>query len=349
MLGCTAAGAQSLTDRKALLGNEGPMLNVALDSRFDLRYTGGKDGTEYSNFSMQNLRLVVTGEIYPGITYRWRQRLNRPATTNADGSGNATDHLWVAFTLGHKKEWTITAGKQVVQLGTYDFCYNAADTYLGTTIAQDFDNTRIGVNTAYRFAGQTINLQVMNSGPQMTSQNYSTRGFAAATMWEGSLLDNAIGTRIGYSVWQHESSDFYQWFSGGIQANTGIVTTELDFYRGDRYLDYNTIVTERTGRHHVRDMTAAANVRFNLGKWRPSIKGIWERRRDMELESNVYGNIGIQTLIEYYPFTAELLRGLRFHVMYYYRTTNFYGPFSETPDKGTHTAMIGMRWMLKVK
>lgn len=353
---CGTAGAQTTTNNiisqlagnESLLGKRNPRLRVDLDTRVDLRYSEGNE-PEYSNFNLQNMRLVVTGEIAPGIRFRWRQRINRPTTPNPDGSGAATDHIWVAFDVGHKKNWTLTVGKQFVQLGTYEFYYNGADTYLNTQVNGDFVNTRIGVNAAYRFLGQTLNFQLMNSGDQMTDSNYSTRGLGAAIMWAGKLFDGIIGTRIGYAGFQHNSSKIYPWFTAGLQINTGAVTTELDFYQGDRILDYSPVVEGYDGRHHVRDMSGAVNVALHLGKWRPAIKGILDHRRDMELKADAYENMGIQALLEFYPFPPDgVLKDLRFHAVYSYMRTNFEGAFRSMKDKNVNTVLVGMRWIIPI-
>lgn len=350
---CGTTNAQSITETlsgmESILGKRDQRLKIDLDTRMDLRYLESNGDTDYSNFHLQNMRLIVTGEIVPGIRYRWRQRLNKSTAANPDGSGEATDHIWVAFDLGRQKNWTVTAGKQMMQLGTFEFHYNGADTYLNTITNADFANTRIGVNTAYRFAGQAINLQVMNAGSQMTDDGHSTRGLAAAAMWDGSLIEGALNTRIGYAVFQNSSSKIYQGLTAGLQINTGVITTELDFYRGERMMDYSQVITERTGRHHIRDMSAAANIKVAHGKWRPAVKGIWDRRRDMELKSDAYENLGIQTLLEYFPFPEGLLKDLRFHAMYSYKHTSPEGVFSNGKSGKEHTALVGMRWIIPIK
>ncbi len=337
---------QTLSETESILGKRDPRLKVDLDTRIDLQYIEGSN-PEYSDFNLQNMRLIVTGEIVSGLRYRWRQRINKPTTTNADGSGSATDHIWVAVDLGHR--WTLTAGKQFVQLGTYEFAYNGADVYLSSLVNNDFTNTRIGVNAAYKFLGQTLNFQFMNAGEQMTADDYTTQGLAAAAMWEGSLFDGVIGTRIGYAAFQHNSSEIYQWTTAGLQVNTGVLTTEFDFYHGDRMMDYSSTVAIRTGKHHVRDMSGSANFKFAFGKWRPSVKGIWDRRKDMELNSDAYDNLGIQALLEYYPFAEGLLKDMGFHAMYSYKNTEFEGAFSDMESTGVNTALVGMHWIIPVK
>ncbi len=347
-IACAQNIAQTLSETESLLGKRDPRLRIDLDTRIDLKYMEGNE-PEYSNFTLQNMRLIVSGEIIPGIRYRWRQRLNKSTTANPDGSGAATDYIWVAFDLGHRKSWTVTVGKQLVQLGTYEFNYVGTNRYLSTQVNSDFENTRIGIKAAYQFLGQTFNFQVMNAGSQMTDDGHSTRGLAAAAMWNGSLFNDVIGTRIGYAAFQHNSSKIYQWVTAGVQINAGIVTTELDFFRGDRMIDYSSAVEIREGRHHIQDMSGAANILFNLGKFRPSVKGVWDRRKDMELNADAYGNLGIQALLEYYPFPEGLLKDLRFHAAYFYKHTSFEGSFSSLRNEGLHTALVGMRWVIPVK
>lgn len=344
-----ATSAQSLLDRRTLIGTEGPMLNIKLDTRFDYRHTDQTGVSEYSNFETKVLRVLVTGEIAPGVRYALRQLLNKPSTALGDGSGSGTNYFWVAFDAGQKKQWTITVGKQTTLLGTYEFSYNAADVYMPTLVNSDFDFYHLGVNAAYRFAGQTLSLQVINAGNQFAAHADRNRALAGAFTWAGSLFNDVIGTKIGYAAFQHHGSEFYHWITAGIQINTGRLTTELDLYHGDRYLDYNATVSTREGQHHVRDLSAAANFKVNLGKWRPSIKGIWDRRKDMELCSNAYGNLGVQAALEFYPFDEALLKDLRLFAVYSYKHTDFDGPFSNMDSKRVHTALVGMRWLMPIK
>lgn len=328
------------------------MLNIMLDMRFDTQYkTGLEDGREFG-FKGQTLKLWLEGEIIPGIRYRVRHRLNKNQDSMRDNLSGATDHAWVAFDFGRNKQWTIMAGKQSVQLGTFEYDYNPADIYQGTMVFDDFDGYKVGVNAAYRFMGQTVNLQVFNSDhSQFASEEYKNKAVGGSVLWEGSLFSDVVKTRWAYTLLQHSGHKAYSWITAGVQLNTGILTTELDYYFGDRNIDYTSVIRADDSKlSFVRDQSASANFKLNLGKWHPFIKGTWNNRRDKDLGSDAYTNWGVQAAVEFYPFLGhKLVDDLRFHVAYAYNDTDFKGEWSAMKNRDQHMIIAGMRWLFKVK
>ncbi len=324
-------------------------LNIMLDTRFDLTSTIDGGDWDRTSFNGQTLKVWFAGEIVPGIRYRVRHRLNKPQTPlERDNLSGATDQAWVAFDAG--KNWTITVGKQSVQLGTFEYDYNAADIYLGSTIYDDFDGYKVGVDAAWKFNGQTIHFQVVNSdSPQFAAPEYENKALGGALLWEGSLWDGVLKTRWGYSAFQHTKTKFYPWLTAGVQLNAGGFKTELDYYSGDRTMDYGATVGTTADPRAVRDRSAALNIERTFGKWRPFVKAVRSERHDKNFESNVYETIGFQAVAEYYPFHREEMKDLRFHLAYLYSQTDFRGPFADLESKNSHTILVGMRWLFKVK
>lgn len=325
------------------------MLNIMLDTRVDFQTSFVNGDRDETSFEGQTLKIWLVGEIIPGIRYRVRHRLNKPQTPLREGYSAATDQAWLAFDLG--KRWTITAGKQSVQFGTFEYDYNPADIYLPTMTFNDLDAYKTGVNVAYSFSGQRVNIQVVNSdNPQFASEEYKKKALALNVLWEGSLLDEKIKTRWGYGLFQHSKSKFYNWLTFGTQLNLNKFTTELDYYIGNRNMDYGSIVNdEELGLRYVRDQSLALNLKYNLGKWKPSIKGIWNQRFDKAFDRASYQSTGIQAAVEYYPFENNLAKDLRFHAMYAYTNTNFKGGFNNLPDENKHMILVGTRWLFKAK
>lgn len=309
-------------------------LNIMLDTRVDARIRADERG-----FAAHTFKLWLAGEIYPGIRYRVRHRLNRPATPLREGFSAATDHAWVAFDLGANRQWTIMAGKQSVQFGTFEYDYNPADIYLPTMCFDDLDAYKTGVNVAYRFAEQVLNLQIVNSdSPQFASGAWTKKALALNVLWEGSLWDGALRTRWAYGAFQHDGKRIYGWYTAGLQGNVGNFTAELDGYAGRRVMN----------NQQVNDRSASLNIKYNFGKLRPQLKGTWNRRQPVGDRENTWEveeagarqrTWGIQAAAEYFPFTQPLLRDLRLHAAYIYNKTR--GGVSP------HTALIGMRWLLK--
>jgi len=325
------------------------MLNIMLDTRVDFQTTFNGSDLDEATFRGQTFKIWLAGEIIPGIRYRVRHRLNKPQTPLREGYSGATDQAWVAFDLA--KKWTFTVGKQSVQLGTFEYDYNPADIYQPTMIYNDFDGYKTGLNVAYRFAGQTMNLQVVNSdAPQFARDDYKNKALAVTALWEGSLANDMIKTRWGYGAFQHSKTKFYQWITAGTQLNIGKFTTELDYYLGSRDMDYSDVVEDPDlGTRYVRDQSASVNLKYDFGKWKPFVKGTWSERHDKEFDNNAYETLGIQAAVEFYPFTNSLVRDLRFHAVYAYGNTNFAGEFSDMHNKDTHTILVGTRWLFKAK
>lgn len=334
---------------KLLWNND--MLNVMLDTRFDAQYRSGLEDGRELGFKGHTLKLWLEGEVVPGIRYRVRHRLNKPQDSMRDNLSGATDHAWIAFDFGKRKQWTITAGKQSVQLGTFEYDYNPADIYLGTMVYDDVDGYKVGLNAAYRFMGQTFNLQLFNSDEsQFASYEYRNKALAGSFLWEGNMLDGMVKTRWAYTLFQHSSSKYYSWITTGVQLNTGMLTTELDYYIGDRNMDYSSVVSGASNLSLVRDQSASANFKLWLGKWHPSVKVTWNKRHDKDIHKDAYDNWGVQTAFEYYPFMGhKFVSDLRFHVAYAYNDTSYKGPWSHMSNHDQHLLILGMRWLFKTK
>lgn len=326
------------------------MLNIMVDMRVDLQTEIKNGELDNASFRGQTFRLWLVGEIIPGIRYRFRHRFNKPQTPLIrDNYSSATDHAWLAFDIG--KKWTLTAGKQSMQLGTFEYDYNGADIYQSTMVNGDVDMYKTGVNAAFKFSNQVLNLQVVNSdAPQFASEEYKNKAFAMNFMWEGNLFNKTLHTRWGYGLFQHSKSKFYNWLTLGTQVNIKRFTAELDYFLGNRNMDYGSIVdNNELGLRYVQDQSVGLNLKYNLGKWRPFIKGTWNQRYDKNFERNAYESMSLQGALEFYPFTNKLIKDLRFHVAYVYTNTNFQGHFSNLNNEDTHLMLVGTRWLFKVK
>lgn len=325
------------------------MLNIMLDMRVDFQTDFTENGLDNASFQAQTFKLWLVGEIVPGVRYRVRQRLNKPTEPLREGYSSATDQAWLAFDIG--KHWTITAGKQSVQFGTFEYDYNPADIYLPTMCFNDLDAYKTGVNAAYTVKDQTFNLQIVNSdATQFADSAYANKALALNVLWVGKLFDGLLNTRWAYGAFQHDKGNFLSWITAGTQVNIEKFTTELDYYYGTRYMDYSSVIddTEDFGLRKVRDQSAAVNLKYDFGRWKPSIKGTWNERFDKEADESAYHSWGAEAVMEFYPFTGKL-KDLRFHAMYAFTNIDYDGAFNNLDNKWQHTALVGTRWLFKVK
>ncbi len=347
--GASAQERQSRNIFERLIWDE-KMLNVMLDTRTDFQVDVQDGDVTNSSFQAQTVKFWFVGEIIPGVRYRLRHRLNKPQSAlPREGYSAATDQMWIALDAG--KNWTFTVGKQSVQFGTFEYDYNPADIYTGTMCFNDLDAYKVGVNVAYKIAGQTLNLQIINSdATQFASDEYAKKALAGLFLWEGHLFDGLLGTRWGYGAFQHDKKKLLSWITAGTQLNIGKFTAELDYYFGNRYMDYGDVTGNTDlGIRYVQDQSLGLNLKYDFGKVKPFIKGVWNQRHDNDFGNNAYENSGIQAVVEYYPFTNQHIKDLRFHAMYAYQNTDFQGNFSGLSSQDTQTVLVGMRWLFKVK
>ncbi|MHC5310004.1 porin [Myroides sp. LJL116] len=326
------------------------MLNIMLDTRYDFRYILDNGKNDNKGFHADILKVLFVGDITPKVHYRLRQRLNKDQSPdNRDGLSSATDQAWISFDFA--PNWNVKVGMQSIQFGTFEYNYNSADVYTPTTIYNDLTSSAVGVNVSYQWKNQVFNAQIINSPySEFSDKKDEDKTLAYNVLWVGSLFDGVYKTRWGYGLFEHTDSQFYNWFTVGNQINVGKFTTELDYYIGDRQMDYNSIVSIAPNELRlVEDQAVSAKFEYNFGKWRPFIKGVYSQRFDKELNAQAYNVKGGEAVVEFYPFTSELLKDLRFHTAYSYTATEFKNEYESLPTKNETRILVGIRWLFKVK
>lgn len=321
----TQVSAQELKVEKPKL------FNIELDTRFDLKTDFDSD---YS-FQINNLKVILSGEIRPGIRYKIRQRLNKPQEPlGRDNASRATDHAFLEFDAG--KDWTFTVGKQSVKFGTFEYDHNPADIYLASLNFNDLDAYKLGVNAAYKYKNQIFNLQVVNAdAPQFASESFKNKGMGGLFMWEGNLFNGLLNTRYGVGMFQYNKHKGLPWVTIGNRLNLGGFRAELDWYRGKKHaetLDEDVL---------AYDESLVLNLLYNIGKFTPQVKGILNYRKLTETDDKVINDKGIQFAVEYRPFEEKLLKDLRFHAVYFYSG-------DKVPDIHQNVALVGVRWLFKI-
>lgn len=311
------------------------LLNIDIDTRFDFK---SDFDSEYS-FQTKNIKVILSGEVTPGIRYRLRQRLNKPQDPLArDNTSKATDHAYLEFDAGNN--WTFTVGKQSVQFGTFEFSYNPSDIYLSSLNNGDLDSYKLGINTAYRTKDQTFNLQIVNGdAPQFASKDYAKKGFGGLFLWEGSLFHGVLNTRYGLGVFHYDKEKYLPWITIGNRLNLDHFTAELDWFKGEKNAE---LFDEEM---LVHDQSVVVNFIYRVGKFSPQIKGVWDQRKTHDNFTNLAQDNettkAFQAALEYYPFESERLKDLRFHTAFQYKDYN-------TDKKNENILLVGVRWMFNV-
>lgn len=180
------------------------ILSLDINARVDYQrdWLDGHTVIDNSGFEAQYLNLMLNGTITKGLSYSWRQRFNKNVI---DGHFfNATDWLYLRYDY---RQWSFSAGKEVVGIGGYEYDRAPIDIYSGSVFWNNIPCYDLGVTVGFApTSHDRIKAQVTQS-PFYTQQNRDM--YAYNLMWEGNhgifsslwsanLIEYADGRYISY-------------------------------------------------------------------------------------------------------------------------------------------------------
>ena len=120
----------------------GPKVSVRLDARFDGEVTDKESG-----FVGRYLKMIVNGEINEKFSYSFRHRLYVDHE-NPRSFFNATD--WANVTYKANDWFSVTAGKQMICIGTIEYDYAPIDVYFASDFWNHVSPFQVGVNAGFK-------------------------------------------------------------------------------------------------------------------------------------------------------------------------------------------------------
>lgn len=161
------------------------LLRLRIEARLDYTQEYIKDVkvNDNSGFKGKYLNIRMDGNLAEGLSYSYRQRLNKP-NVNATFF-DATD--WITMTYQYKN-WSVSAGKQVVAIGGYEYDKAPIDLYFCSEYWNNIACYQMGVSGSYTTtAGKDqILFQFCESPFRKNPSNLSNKEmFAYNLMWYG--------------------------------------------------------------------------------------------------------------------------------------------------------------------
>ena len=321
------SGVKKKTDKFNLYMN----MNGSFDAMFN------DNSFDYGKFNMRQLRIEAKGNVNEWLSYRWRQRLNRPNNggDNIDNLPTSIDIAGIGVKLGDK--FSIFAGKQCAAYGGFEFDANPIEIYEYSDMIEYMSNFMTGINIGYDFMeGQQLNFQVLNS---LNGDFYSMYGIVPNTTpsklplvytlnWNGNFA-NIYKTRWSASLMSQAEGKNLYYFALGNELTLGKFNMYLDFMYSNDAIDRAGIVTNIVGTQNGHNILNASyfsivtklNYRF-AEKWNVFVKGMYEtasieggEQRYYNSEDNVTRiirpgkyrtSLGYLGGIEYYPMESNL-------------------------------------------
>ena len=295
------------------LGLLGPTRAAAeVDSLyFDVRAAYNEEvagGRWIGRFTSEHLNLNLWGKMTDKVGYRIRHRLN-VAPTAVDPL-RATD--WASIIWTPSDKWTLTAGKQAILVGGYEYDSMPIDVYFYSNFCNNLpQGYAVGVMADYKLAeNQSVTFQIINSPlsfgfSDTFSYNLAWQGRLAPwwhTIWTVNAVEDSYRRFIGYAAL-------------GNHLVIGNVAIDLD------YIDRANLRQDNL----FSDYTFITKVIWSVGKWNYCGKIGYEENSAANVDGSglaydtvmapgyhyLYGGAGI----EYFPY--ERNGGLRLHAIWF--------------------------------
>lgn len=210
----------------ALAAQENEIVNLRIETRLDYtqEYLQEEKVNGNSGFKGKYLNIRMDGTVAEGLTYSYRQRLNKP---NKDASFfDATD--WITVTY-EKNNWGISAGKQVVGIGGFEYDGAPIDLYFCSEYWNNIPCYKIGVSGSYTTddTKDKFMFQICESPFRTNALNIMNKEmFAYNAMWYGS--HDMFSSIWSVNMIEYLPGKFINYIALGNRFTFGDFTLDLD-------------------------------------------------------------------------------------------------------------------------
>jgi hypothetical protein len=351
------SGVKKKTDKFNLYMN----MNGSFDAMFN------DNGFDQGKFNMRQLRIESKGNVNEWLSYRWRQRLNRPndGSDNIDNLPTSIDIAGIGVKLSDK--FSLFLGKQCAAYGGFEFDANPIEIYEYSDMIEYMSNFMTGVTIGYDFMpGQQINFQILNSlnGPFESMYHFdpvlmATLNVEASKLpmvytlnWNGNF-NNVFKTRWSASLMSQAKEKNLYYIALGNELTLGKFNMYLDFMYSNDAIDRGGIITEIRGfelGHNVYNtsyMSLVTKLNYRVAdKWNVFVKGMYETASVTEesvlvAKGKYRTSLGYLGGIEYYPMESNLHFFLTYVGRHY-----IYEEIADKADFSTNRVSLGFIYQL---
>lgn len=255
-----------------------PQVNLRVEGRgdYDHMHLDGTKNDEESGFRGKYLNVVLTGEFLGKFAYGYRQRMNK--FSRDMHFFDATD--WLYLNYSPISSVTLSAGKQVVGIGGYEYDRAPIDLYYCSEFWNNIACYQWGVSVAYDFRGGHDRLLAQAcQSPFDTHQTdlyafnvmwYGKRAFWS-TMWSINAIQRAPGRYISYvslgnefrfsNKWNlqvdvmNRASRHQQWIFGDYS-----IVGELNYHPNEHFRVFAKSTHDANNTHTDADQTVLAGT-----------------------------------------------------------------------------------------
>ena len=296
---------------------------LRLDTRADYTYDYHcADSSSNHGLQGKYLQITLDGNITDKFSYHLRQRINSPNSSFANTFFQGTD--WAYLNWFITDNFFISAGKQVVAIGGWEYDAAPIDIYYGTDFWNHVCCYEMGVSANYKdHSGRNHFLFQFSNSPAITQ---SLQGiYAYNLMWYGNL--GHFSTAYSVNMLQNTEKQFVNYISLG---------NKIVFDNFEVRLDLQNRASSKNTRFLAENYTILLGAGLNIGqKWIIFAKGGYDHNSTdiIDLYNPLGGDVHFESAgFEFYPLSS---RNLRLH---------FCGTHTNTDGTHNFQGNIGLTW-----
>ena len=330
----TASSASAQQGGDDAYGDANDIFRLGVEARFDYlnEALAGNQIDAASGFKVRYVNLRMDGQILPNFTYSWRQRFSK--VNSASDFVNNMD--WFHLTYKPIKNLAISAGKQVVMIGGWEYDRAPIDIYFCSEYWNNVNCFQLGASVSYvtDSGNDSITFQVCQSPYDAATTDY----YAYNLYWAGAHKWYSALHSLNFVQYAPGKYDVY--FVLGNQFKFGDATVQLDFMNrgtsGKEFLFRNFSVMCEASYLIAQRVNVFAKYTFDTAGdgYAPGLF--------------VHPNTQISRVgggVEYYPFGHKGNRDVRLHAAYVYNFGDNTNPLGTALNKGSFFT-AGLTWRI---
>lgn len=290
-------------------------------------------------FKINGVRLELLGDFGKNFSYHFRQSFNKYSNPRAvDNLSSSVECAYVDWRM--KPHFTLTVGKQAIQLSGYEYWVNAIRVREFSDFNNYIDCYQAGVNGAIIFSPtQRLNVQVLNNSAAKGSDSFiyglpegvtKVKVPVLSTLnWDGYFFDKGLNLRYSASWGQLAGKRDILYLTAGNVWEKGPIVAYADFMYSREGIDTKGLISELSAAlpdggvtaQHVNYFTTILNFDYRVHEhWNLYAKGAYELggvyKKNGPYEKGLYRRTwNAQLCAEYFPMDNSELR-IYLHLLY---------------------------------
>ncbi len=374
LLGTYSLNAQTVGETIEKLGKSAD-INLYLRSSLEMH----SNESVANGIKVNEARLEIMGDATENLSYRFRARMNRTvAAGTQDNVPSSIDYAYITYKFGEEKKWSVTIGKQMNNIGSWEFRDNPTFDYQYSHFVTKQQNLfPVGLQVSYNVNPKhSLHLQAFNTvndafSTIYTKTSYDTNGLEASKTpfglnltWIGKMFEDKFQTIYTLTTSQVAKGESNFQVSLGNKVVLDKFTGVVDVSHTNMAVDYVNMISPSINGYYLAQNPNYVSVyaqdlvfqtlgfRFSyavMPNWFITAKTVFERIEDknnLNLGKNLSTNNVNYLGLEFKPFDNQDFKLFGYYAQFHTKYNENFRAY--TPNFQNNIVAIGALWYLNV-